>query len=175
MVKGRLSGREDEEPKLVCDEIGPLNAEGATVYRANGANGRGAESYGAPEPPEAGEYQPPADYEDAEYGAYPPQDPPPAPEEAYAAHALAPEPAAAAAEPEGPPRKLYLRFNDQNRELRRRAMAVLRVFHGTIPVILYDEATRAYEDAQKPQYVMHSPVLYGALRGLLGGDNVVLK
>ena len=54
-------------------------------------------------------------------------------------------------------------------------MALLRVFHGTLPVLLYDTATKEYTDAGRPQYFMASPVLYRALRGLLGEDNVVVK
>ena len=54
-------------------------------------------------------------------------------------------------------------------------MAMLRVFHGTLPVMLYDAETKEARDAGRPQYFMASPVLYRALRELLGQDNVIVK
>ena len=70
---------------------------------------------------------------------------------------------------------MFLRFNDENRVCRERVMATLRVFHGLIPVSLFDTATGKYEDAGRPQYIMASPVLYRVLRELLGDENVVLQ
>ncbi|MDY3286209.1 MAG: DNA polymerase III subunit alpha [Eubacteriales bacterium] len=118
-LRGRLSGREEEDPKLVADSIAPLALP-----------------------------------EDAPAPGDPPE--------------------AAPRDPENP-KKLYLRFNDENRARYEQTMALLRVFHGTLPVLLYDTATKEYTDAGRPQYFMASPVLYRALRGLLGEDNVVVK
>lgn len=118
-LRGRLSGREEEDPKLVADSIAPLALP-----------------------------------EDAPAPGDPPDSAPRDPEN---------------------PKKLYLRFNDENRARYEQTMALLRVFHGTLPVLLYDTATKEYTDAGRPQYFMASPVLYRALRGLLGEDNVVVK
>ncbi|NMA07482.1 MAG: hypothetical protein GX929_00005, partial [Clostridiales bacterium] len=73
------------------------------------------------------------------------------------------------------PKKLFIRFNDDNRQHFDRAMATLRVFHGTLPVSLYDTATSKYTDAERPQYFMPSTILYTALRNLLGAENVVVQ
>jgi len=71
--------------------------------------------------------------------------------------------------------RLYLRFNEENEGKREQCMALLRVFQGQTPVILYDAASREYTDAGEPQYVMKDPVLNDALRTLLGSGNVVWK
>ncbi|MEA4822695.1 MAG: DNA polymerase III subunit alpha [Clostridiaceae bacterium] len=123
-VRGRLSGREEEDPKLVVDEIAPL------VILDD-----------------------------------PAQIPPP--EETLQAPPVA-------LDPENP-KKLYIRFNDENCARFEQVMATLRVFHGTLPVSLYDTGTKEYTDAGKPQYFMASPILYKALRGLVGDENVVVK
>ena len=118
-LTGRLSGREEEDPKIVADTVLPLDA---------------------PEPQDA---------QSADAGAV-------------------------SGDPENP-KKLWIRFTDANRNLFDRTMALLRVFHGTIPVMLYDENTKEARDAGRPQYFMASPVLYKALRELLGADNVIVK
>ncbi|MBE6928920.1 MAG: DNA polymerase III subunit alpha [Ruminococcaceae bacterium] len=130
IVRGRLSGREDEEPKLLCDEIGPLTADGKTLYGYSAGNQQSERARQAP---------------------------------------------VQQVTEEAVPRKIFLRFTDDNRHLFDRTMALLRVFHGTIQVRLYDAATKQYTDAGPAQYVMASPVLYRALRELLGDDNVVLQ
>ena len=130
IVRGRLSGREDEEPKLLCDEIGPLTADGRTLYGTSFNGGSSTSVRG---------------------------------------------PAAVNTFDDNPPRRIFLRFTDANRYLFDRTMALLRVFHGTIQVRLFDTATGQYTDAEAAQYVMHSPILYKALKELLGDDNVVLQ
>lgn len=117
-ITGRLSGREEEDPKIVADGIFPLDAPEKEHEAGSGAE---------------------------------------------------------ASEDPGTPKKIWLRFNDSNRARFEQAMALLRVFHGTIPVMLYEETTREASDAGRPQYVMASTVLYDALRGLLGTENVVVK
>lgn len=129
VLQGRLSGREEEDPKLVVNRVRPL-------IPLDSGTAPEAEAY--EERREQEETQP--KLQDPEF-----------------------------------PKKLFIRFNDENRPYFERVQAMLRVFHGTIPVWLYDTATKEYTDAGKPQYIMASPVLYAALRELLGAENVVVQ
>ena len=120
IVRGRISGREEEEPKLIADEISAL------IELRSAGMSEASDEPAAPVDPEI-------------------------------------------------PKKLFIRFNDDNRQHFDRAMATLRVFHGTLPVSLYDTATSKYTDAERPQYFMPSTILYTALRNLLGAENVVVQ
>ena len=71
------------------------------------------------------------------------------------------------------PPKLFLRVNDGNEGLLRRAEALAGVFVGPIPVVVYDERTG--EKRRMPRTVSDDELLLSEMRRLMGDENVVLR
>jgi DNA polymerase-3 subunit alpha len=71
--------------------------------------------------------------------------------------------------------RLYLRLNDQNREMLPRVQAALRVFNGDVGVVLYDEPAKRKMLVTREHWVRPDETLLRLLKMLLGDENVVLK
>lgn len=70
--------------------------------------------------------------------------------------------------------RLYLRFNDQNRDKRQHVLNVLRRYPGMHDVLLYDTADGKQQLAPKEYCINGSAALIEVLENLLGSQNVKL-
>ncbi len=70
--------------------------------------------------------------------------------------------------------KLYLRFDCQDTDLKRRVIDVLSRFPGNIPVILYDVGTKKQSIAPKDRYVNITDGFMEMMESMLGDGNVKL-
>ena len=70
--------------------------------------------------------------------------------------------------------KLYLRFDCQDTDLKRRVIDVLSRFPGNIPVILYDVGTKKKSIAPKERYVNITDGFMEMMESMLGDGNVKL-
>ena len=145
LLRGRLSGREDEMPKLLCDEIGPLAED--TVMYTGGFSGK--KNYTAP----TERTQKPANH--------------PLPSQDVHTEAVSVR--------DGQKIRLYLRLTAENSGYLERAKAMMRVFSGNIPVVLFDSQTGQKLEAPKNHWVMNNQLLLDNMRQLMGEENVKLQ
>lgn len=71
--------------------------------------------------------------------------------------------------------KLYLRFNSEEEMLIARVSAILRIFHGNIPVHFYYSDQKKNVLVPETLFASSEPYLKTVLQGLLGTENVVYK
>ena len=85
---------------------------------------------------------------------------------------------AASVEPlsEAPARKVYIRIPKGQEEKLPQLKEVLRIFHGTTPVLLYMEGTKQYLAAEKALWVDPTPVFLKHITEMLGGsEHIIVK
>ena len=124
-VKGSLSFREDEEPKMICETV--------DLARTN----EECEQQGVPHVTEAAAVPPPA----MRRG----------------------------------PQRLYIKIDNLNTELYRRAKRVLDIFDGRTPVIFYLSDIKKQVQAPSHMWVSLNDVMIRELKYQLGEKNVVVK
>ncbi len=74
----------------------------------------------------------------------------------------------------GPPAvKIYMRFSDTDSREYKKAINLIEIFSGPVPVILYDTKTASYSQYEKG--IALSDYVAAELRGILGEKNVVIK
>ena len=71
--------------------------------------------------------------------------------------------------------KLYLRFDSEEEKVINRVSAILRIFHGTIPVHFYYSDIKKNVLVPETLYASSEPYLKTVLQNLLGTENVVYK
>ncbi len=137
LVRGRLSGKEDELPKLLLDDIGTLaqntvmiNGSFTQKVSANNTFKRSNEN------------------------------------------ALA---SAVEVTTSDKPIKLYLRLTKDNKHLLDRAKALMRVFSGQTPVIIFDSETGQKMEASPSLWVMNNKLMFESMQTLMGKDNVKMQ
>ena len=187
MIGGKVSLREDESPKLLCEEVTPLSELPEEVLLLK--NYRMPErSYevvrtvydryeGEPE-----DYEPEPEPEDepvpidfCNVGTPVRQDP--APELPVTASHAVPEPAREPAAPPAEPQivsKVFLRVSSRGGQDLEKAKKMCGIFPGNVPVIFYYNDEANY-DFKCGVCIEHNPNLMHGLRKLLGEPNVVLK
>jgi len=144
LIRGRLSGREDEMPKLLCDEIGPL-AKDTVMFNSGFSKKAGTESQKAVSEKRESSVSDPVH-----------------------------SPAVAHVE-DGRQLRLYIRLTSENRHLLDRAKAMMRVFSGNIPVVLFDSETRQKMEASPNHWVMNNRLMLENMQNLMGQDNVKMQ
>jgi hypothetical protein len=70
-------------------------------------------------------------------------------------------------------KKLYLRLPDSQGLLWRKTMALIEIFEGSTPVVLYDGSTKSYQSYRGG--IALTDYLLGEFVRLLGESNVILK
>ncbi len=73
-----------------------------------------------------------------------------------------------------PVNKIFLRVDSTESKACRRALALMAIFEGNVPVILYDKESGAYLK-EKILSVGPTPFVIGELKALLGEENVVIR
>lgn len=73
------------------------------------------------------------------------------------------------------PQALYLRIDDLNTDLYRRAKRVLDIFEGNTPVIFYLTASNRKVKAPRSMWTQLNDVMIGELKYQLGANNVAVK
>lgn len=88
--------------------------------------------------------------------------------------ASAPSRVTAPREPAPIPKKIYLRVPDMSGEVFKKAKNMVDIFNeGTITVIFYDSSTKKYSEYSERMF--YSEYAIKELKGIIGNDNVVLK
>ena len=149
LLTGKVSLRDDEIPKLLCEEVVPLSEiPDDDAYLQN---------YKLPD----------ADYKlrQSAYTAYNVS----APKNENAAVK-----SSAGTEQKKSNRGLFLRVSSENAQDAVRASRMCSIFEGNIPVILYYQDTKQY-NFSTGILTQNNPELIGGLKKLLGENNVVLK
>ncbi len=138
-VRGTVSCRENEEPKILVDQVLPL-------------------------------------IDNEAYGEVPPH-PPAKQEQTQEAPASASKPTPDKASDLGPavpkPKKLYLRVPDREGLPYRKALNLIEIFGGGVPVVFYDGESKTYHALRGG--VALSEYLMGEFVRLLGKENVIFK
>ncbi|MBQ8400001.1 MAG: DNA polymerase III subunit alpha [Clostridia bacterium] len=145
-AEGRLSAKEEEQPKVIVSELLPLlpNEEFVKRFPNASANGNG-ESSSMPKAQSEERAQKSADHSGKEQAALT-------------------IPAKVS--------KLYIRLSGDE-VIDRRIDALISIFEGTVPCIYYDKASASYRDSKKK--ITPSPYWISVLREIAGEENVVLK
>ncbi len=130
-VRGTVTHRENEEPKLIVEGLLPLMDNDAYVPAPVEAQAQAAPT---PSQPQA---QPPRRVENTAG------------------------------------KKLYLRLPDSQGLLWRKTMALIEIFEGNTPVVLYDGSTASYQSYRGG--IALTDYLFGEFVRLLGESNVILK
>ncbi len=81
---------------------------------------------------------------------------------------------ASAADPVGAVSKIFLRIDGEEDKSYGRARAVMSIFEGTVPVIVYDKKNERYLK-DKIYQTAATPFVIGELKELLGAENVVIR
>jgi DNA polymerase-3 subunit alpha len=151
-MQGRVSVREGEEPKIICNDAWPLTAEAKTreVRASLGKNPRGRPARSAPDYPSYIE----------EARDQPPQAVPEPP---------TPQPAPPAQ------RRLYIKLTAQNMRHEKRIKGLFEMFPGTMPVVLYYADSGRKLQAPPTLWVNDDPRLTAELCRLMGKENVKQK
>lgn len=125
LVRGKINARENEDPKLICDEAAPINEKTAESFRASKA------------------YVPKSDYARDE-------------------------------NKHNSGKKLFIRLTEQNCAYFDQARAMMNIFDGDTPVIIYDARTGKRSEAVRERWVTPDAKLLSHLSELMGTDNVKL-
>lgn len=150
-VRGKISLREDEPPKILADELLQMRTDGECAVRTPPLF-RPAEERQRPAHPALSQVSAPAEAVPAS-----PESTPAAPAEASAENAAV--------------KKLFLRLPDLTGALFKQTQGMLGIFDGKTPVFYYDMSSGTYVPARMA--VDATPFLLDQLRRLLGGENVV--
>ncbi len=153
LVRGRLSGKEDELPKLLCDEIGQL-ARDTVMYNSGFTKKVSANETSV-------NY-----HEDSKNS-----------NELNRSTTNAvnlQEPAVKGSYDVGQI-KLYIRLTAENRHNLERAKALLRVFSGRTPVVLFDSESRQKMEASPTLWVMNNKLMFDSMKALMGDENVKMQ
>ncbi len=84
-------------------------------------------------------------------------------------------PGTQSAQPADAVQKLYLRVPSRDSELLERAMKVIRIFDGNMPLYVYFEDEAKYTVANRRLWVDCNKTVLAELRGILGEKNVIVK
>ncbi len=156
IVKGTISTRDEEDVKLLANQVTPMTANGLF-------SGKEPESLvGAEQTLTAGELT----AENAALPLSPQSEVPPSMIEAV-------RQAPRQSTPQKPPR-IYLRLPSKDSETCRRVKAFCQIFPGPVPVILYYKDTAAYEKEELSGTFL-SDFTITELQALAGEENLVLK
>jgi len=148
LIRGRLSGREDEMPKLLCDEIGPLAMD--TVMFTSGfvkkASGEKMSSFTLIR--ESEQFNP------VGYDVHSP---------------------AITETSDMQKVRLYIRLTPENSTKLEQAKAIMRIFNGNIPVVLFDSVSGRKMQAAPNHWVINNRLMFDAMKKLLGDENVKMQ
>jgi DNA polymerase-3 subunit alpha len=147
-VVGKLSLREEEDAKLLCDYVGDASDEEA--LRTRNAAGKVQK------------------HRDDDLPAPPPEREPPLPERE-------PQSPAKTAPARSGRNGLYLRVPNMDCDAFQRARRVMAVFDGNTPVYVYCTDTGKLSMAARSGWVYMNEPMLGELRRILGNDNVAVR
>ncbi len=167
LLSGKVSLRDDEVPKILCENVTPLDQLPAVTHYQTPARAysTGASALNAYDGEEPDEPDTPAEPE-APLERKVPDPPAPKPEPR--------EPSPQKASGGRAPKGMFLRLPGMAAPACEKAKKMCAIFPGSVNVFLYFEDTKRYE-MNSGISVEHNAALIGGLKKLLGEANVVLR